>query len=174
MSFRRTIKSIQYGTCVISAGSTGAVSAAFNAVVLANSTIRFLGSSTPGNSDSGSVFATVRFNSTTDAFAQRFNANGDLTVGFVVTEYYPGVLKSNQNIAISIAPAALTGTQVITGVTVAMSELIYGGSQTSDTTTGQGQNWEIRFSTLASALVTATSGAPSHTTTIWGQVIEFN
>lgn len=174
MSFRRVIKSIQYGTCVISNGSTGAVSAAFTAVVLANSVIRFLGASTPGNSGSGSVYASVRFNSTTDAFAQRTFTNGDTTVGFVVIEYYPGILKSNQNIAISIPPGGGTGTQVITAVNVAMSEMVFGGSQTTDNSSGQGQNWIIRFSTLASALVTAAYDSGVHTATIWGQVIEFN
>lgn len=121
---RSQVKSVQRATIAI----TGATSntATITAVVLANSRLRFLGTSSTANSTIGQAAPRLAFTNTTTITASVDTSPGaDTTsVSFEVIEYWPGVIKSVQR-------GTITGitTATITAVNVNKSEVDWLGYQ---------------------------------------------
>jgi hypothetical protein len=118
------IKSIQRGTITITGAAS--VTATINAVVLANSTIRYLGQtySQAAATEQRQAFSRVELTNTTTVTGIVNTSPGaeSTVVSFEVTEYFPGVIRSVQRGTIVGAATA-----AITSVNTARAELSYLG-----------------------------------------------
>lgn len=88
------VRSIQRGTIAITNSATG--TATITAVVPGNSVVRFLGAN--ATSDQGDLgYARITLTDATTVTASRFSTVAEVTtVGFEVTEFWPGVIRSVQ------------------------------------------------------------------------------
>lgn len=163
------IRSVQYGTMTVTTSGTN--TATITAVDTANSVVQFTGIICD-TSTSNPVFTHGRVsltNSTTVTGVSYPDAS-TRTIGFVVFEYAPGVLRSRQAVAITISPSAGSNTATITSVNTAKSVLVYGGVYINAGDDKLGANFTLTNATT----VTATNGnTVSGSTEVYGTVVEF-
>lgn len=178
-SYRPTvIKSVQRGTITIGAGA-GSATAAISAVVLANTSLVWLGNDYDGGAttayDDANTY--VNLTSTTQVTAYRGStASADIT-SFEVIEYYGGILRSVQRGTVTVAAGAASATAAITAVTTNKAHLsLLGISTTVDGATPAGVGGLMhRMSLSSSTGVTLTrvssAGSADHTEAF--QVLEY-
>jgi len=113
------VRSIQRGTITI-AGGASSNTGAITAVVLTNSRLKFLGASSTALQQNDNGYCRIALTNTTTITATRGNTPaGTVTANFELIEYWPGVIKSVQRGAITVAadPTDDTITTVNTGKT---------------------------------------------------------
>lgn len=121
------VRSIQASTIVLNAVTTN--TATINAVTTANAFVVWLGQTHSTNAaDFNYTEGTVELTNATTVTAGKGNsATNALTVGFVVIEFYTGILKSNQQVSATIAGSSASQTATISSVNTANSLTVYNG-----------------------------------------------
>lgn len=169
---RTRIRSIQRGTITIGTGVTSAT-ATITAVETANSRLRFL-----GWSDSGAAVSATEQNcyleltNATTVTATHTLAGNTIVASFEVTEYWPGVVRSVERGTISITNGNATGTDTITAVDTAKTELDHLGFAFTNTG-AQNTNTQTRITLTNATTVTATRVGTSDAITQSYQVIQW-
>lgn len=166
---RSLIRSVQRGTITITGAATG--TATITAVDAANSRIRFLGQTASLNVVDGTkYFARVTLTNATTVTATANASPGanSCTVGYEVTEYYPGVLRSVQRGTISCTGGSATAT--IAAVNLQKSELSLLGFSDADTSNNNGV---VPTLTLTNATTVTASNVVAAQATAGYEVAEF-
>lgn len=165
------IKSVQRGTTAITSGNT-ATNTTITAVDTKNCIVSFIGCMFGSNNIAwDSATARVQLTSSTNIQAVRQNSGGagQITLGWEVIEFIPGVIKS-----IQVSSVTSNGSATITAVNIARSLLTYQGWTGSDTTINAMQVVEIPRIALASATsVTCANGNGDANSVAIFQVTEF-
>ncbi len=113
------VKSLQQGTITIGSGSTS-TTATITSVVTANAVAYWLGQTDADSSNAQQQLSTITLtNATTVTAARQASAVNLPVVAYVVVEYYPTILVSNQDCSITIAAGTVTNTATISSVTTA-------------------------------------------------------
>ncbi len=155
---RSLVKSIQRGVTAGSAAST------INAVVMANSRLRYLGHQ--NNNDTQDIdYALITFTNSTTITPSTNTAGGLVGVSFEVIEYWPGVIKSIQRGTIS-----KNTTATITAVDVNKSELDYLGGTTTDASLG---DFGHVYLNLTNSTTVTSSPSPAAVVLSGFQVVEW-
>ncbi|MBZ5560363.1 MAG: hypothetical protein LAO77_24160 [Acidobacteriia bacterium] len=136
----RMIKSIQYGTVTIGTGGGPlTATATIAAVVAANAVVHWFGESVEvagvGTHGLNESLSSVVITNPTTVTAQ-WGVNGGsnyATVEFMVVEYDPHVVKSNQAFSVAITNTNASATATITAVNLAESIIAFGGFYTEGT-----------------------------------------
>lgn len=163
------IRSVQRGTITIT-GATSAT-ATITAVDVANTRLRWLGSRASITAVNGQqYFANLVLTNSTTVTATVVTSPGvnSCIVGYEITEYMPGVVKSIQQGELSVA--GTTATTTITRVNVDKTELSFNGFRDNDTSNNNGV-----FATVAltdGVTVSATNVVGSTLYVTW-QAVEF-
>lgn len=160
---------VQRGTITITGAATG--TATITAVDTANSRIRFLGQTASLNAVDGTkYFARLALtNATTVTATVNASPGADsCTVGFEVTEYAPGVLRSVQRGTISCTGGSATAT--ISAVNTSKSELSFLGFSDTDTSNNNGVVPRLAFTNATT--VTASNVVAAQATVAY-EVAEF-
>lgn len=164
------IYSIQRGTIVITGASTSNT-ATITAVDVNNSIITFLGWNLAGAENPDHAFVRLALTNATTVTATKGAGTGgadNVTVGFEVVAYAPGVIKSVQRG--TIVCAAGTATATITSVNTAKTTLHCIG--VSSVNTGAFNTWMPSIDLTNSTTITATSTAAD--ATVGYQAVEWN
>jgi hypothetical protein len=162
------VMAVQRGTVTITSGNVSGT-ATITSVVTANTRFRFLGCNDSGVDAQPSLLAKVALtNATTVTATVNTAPTNNLVVGFEVTEYYPGILKSVQRGTITVTGGTGTNTASITTVVTQKSELAWLGATVASTAR------DIPWLTLTNATtVTATNVSGSSTAIVGYEVAEW-
>lgn len=171
-SQRSLVKSVQAGTIVIASG-TASNTATITGVSLANSMIFMLGreidTTTGPNNHCAHLVLT---NATTITATRQATGASGLTVGYVVVEFLPGVIKSVQRGTISLV-AVTSNTATITAVNTAKS-FVGNLGWTIETTDGAASRvYNLRAALTDATTVTASRSLGTGTAVVSYQVVEF-
>lgn len=126
------IKSIQRGTITVTGSASG--TATITAVNMNSSRLRLLWNTTTSGANITGAFMIELTNATTVTATCRTDNGQTSVVGFEVTEYMPGVIRSVQRSTITIAALATSNTATITAVNTAKSELEWLGQHSDEAT----------------------------------------
>lgn len=128
------VNSVQYGT--IAMGTTDAtLTATITSVNTASAAVMYLGNiCAKTTSGSGETRPSVTLTNATTVTATRGVTGTTLTVGFVVIEFQPGIIKSLQQFSSTLNSSSLTDTVSILQVVMANSIIINGGMNSAGTT----------------------------------------
>lgn len=154
------IKSIQSSSVtIVNAATTAAV--VISSVSTSNAVVRWLGNTGLDTNNPIASLGCVQLTDATHVTGQRGGGvSGSITIGFVVTEYLPQVLKQAvQQKTISITDGvSASGTATITSVNTSKTELVAGGSCAGATiANGSAPNLVTTYQTLTNATtITAT------------------
>jgi hypothetical protein len=165
------VKSIQRGTIALAGATTNA--ATINAVNMANSRLRLVSLET-NNGGGFNALTRLTLTNATTITATRTGAGGtDVTIGYEITEYWPGVLRSVQRGSITVGPAATSNTATINAVNTAKTELSCLGFE-SDEASNSDQYLRIAQTSAATITATRNGGAGAAGTSIVSyEAVEF-
>lgn len=133
--FPWAIQSIQAGTITVNS-ATASGTATITAVDTTRSAVLWLGQTTTNASTSPASYQTgTTLTNATTVTATRGNgaSTGILTVGYVVVEFRPGVLRSVQQYNYNTSSASSSYTQAINAVDTRNSVIFFGGSYANST-----------------------------------------
>lgn len=165
---RRAIRSIQSGTIALTSVTSN--TATINAVVTANSILLVL-SANSNNADGANCCVRVDLTNTTTITATRVgNSATTATVGFVVLEFEPGLIRSIQRGTIAFSASSSTG--AITSVNTARAHVTALGMSTADAVGTMAED-EARVTLTNATTVTATKGGAGSACTVGFQVVEW-
>lgn len=164
------IKSIQIIN--ISLAGVGSNTQTVTAVDPANSILIALGVS-ESNGGSADGFARLALTSNVLVTATRVGTLNTLTVAGMLVEFYPGTIKSIQNISINVANGSATGTQAVTSVDITKAFLIPLGFSVTDNASGNSSNWSCTLVLTSNILVTAARGGTTGANVVNGMLVEY-
>ena len=128
------IKSIQQGTITLAGTSN---TASINSVVESNCILYMNGARAVFTASGATVgefsYYICLTNSTTVTAKKYWDGDADFTVGFTIVEYYPGIIKSRQDIEATMPAGGSEGTANINSVNTSKSFINYRGLR-ADTT----------------------------------------
>ena len=169
---RSLIKSIQAGTVAMTNAQTSNT-ATITTVNTANTVLIYLGSNynNDADADASRYDGYLQLTNATTITGTRVTANATLTIAFMVLEFWPGIIKSNQLGTINTG-AATSNTETITAVRVAKTVVFYLGAITNEVLGYGSRNTGTMVLTNATT-VTFTRGNASDQLIGSYQVIEF-
>lgn len=159
---RAIVKSLQVGTAQIANGATTGTGTLSTAVVVANTTLLWMGqqgSDTSGNENDFLSYITLT-NSTTVTSTRTGSGAFTCTPKFLAIEFQPGVLKSCQYGTILLS-GVVSNTATITAVDITKAAPLFLGNTTNRNSGSgaiTGQEWDIDLSLTNATTVTATHG----------------
>lgn len=150
------IKSINLYTVSL-AGGVFTANTPITTVDYTYSVIRFLGQEV-APTDASSSFGWHYFTSGSNVFSQRYGGNGAYTATFEVVEYWPFFMRQPMQPYLISQLGVNTMDQAITAVG-SKAEVIVTGTLTSDSASGNAQNWHTRVTKTSATNIRATNQA---------------
>jgi len=164
------IKTIRYGTVTVNAASASGTDT-FAAVDMSNTMTFLLGiSHTTGSA--ADAFGLLELISTTQVRVTRNSTTGTMTAGYLLIEFYPGVIRSVTRSVIILTGVA-TNTAALTNVDINKTFVTQLGALNNDTTSADAARWMVRLTLTSVFVLTATKGTATGNAQVSYEVVEF-
>lgn len=125
---------VQYGTITLGSGVTSNT-ATISSVNTNNAFVAYLGfTSTNSTTNANTNFATLALTNATTVTATRNTGTASVTVGYVVVEYAPGIVKSMQPRSVTMIGTNTSTNDTISAVNVNNAYIRWGNLRSSSTT----------------------------------------
>lgn len=163
------IRNMTYGTIAL-ADTIGSNTAAIAIGNVANAYVQWLGTSSESTTTQSS-YGRVSLTNATTVTAMRDVTSLAITIGFLVVEFFPGVLKSVQEATIAMTSGNTSGTATITTVSVPRTQVIFRGWGVD---TGDTETQSMSRATLTDATtLTATRFNSTNNANCYATAVEF-